>query len=54
VDDRTDRAELQDQIAQLPTESPLSLDQFLNPKDETIVNKDSDIFAVIVKCYSVN
>jgi hypothetical protein len=54
VDDKTDRAELRDQIAQLPIESPLPLDEFLNPEDETIVNKDSNIFAVIVKCYSVN
>jgi hypothetical protein len=54
VDDRTDQAELRDQIAQLPIESLLPLDKFLNPEDETIVNKGSDIFAVIVKCYSVD
>ena len=54
VDDRTDRAELRDQIAQLPIESLFSLDEFLNPKDETIVNKDGDIFAIIVECYSVD
>jgi hypothetical protein len=54
VDDRTDQAELRDQIAQLPIESPFPLNEFLNPKDQTIANKDSDIFAVIIKCYSVN
>jgi hypothetical protein len=51
VDDRTDRAELRDQITQLPIESPLPLDEFLNLEDETIVDKDSDIFA---ECYSVD
>jgi hypothetical protein len=51
VDGRTDRAELRDQIAQLPIESPLPLDEFLNPEDETIVD---DIFAAIVECYSVD
>jgi hypothetical protein len=51
VDGRTDRAELRDQIAQLPIESPLPLDEFLNPEDETIVD---DIFAAVVECYSVD
>jgi hypothetical protein len=51
VDDRTDRAELQDQITQLPIESPLSFNEFLNPEDKTIVNKDGDIFA---ECYNVD
>jgi hypothetical protein len=51
VNDRTNQAELRDQIAQLPIESPLPLDEFLNPEDETIVDKDGDIFA---ECYSVN
>jgi hypothetical protein len=54
VDDRTDRAELQDQIAQLPIESLLSLDEFLNPEDETIVDENGDIFAAVVECYSVD
>lgn len=54
VDDGTDRAELRDQIAQLPIESPLSLDEFLNPEDERIVDEDSNTFAAIVECYSVN
>jgi hypothetical protein len=31
-----DRIELRDQIAQLPIENLLSLDEFLNPEDETI------------------
>ena len=39
VDDRTDRAELRDQIAQLPIENPLPLDEFLNPEDETIIDE---------------
>jgi hypothetical protein len=44
IDNRSaDKIELQDQITQLPIESPLSLDAFLNLKDETIVNKDKDI-----------
>jgi hypothetical protein len=51
VDDKTDRAELRDQIAQLPIESPLPFDEFLNLEDKTIVNKNGDIFA---ECYSVN
>jgi hypothetical protein len=54
VDDRTDRAELQDQIAQLLIESSFPLDEFLNLKEETIVNKDDDIFAAVVECYSIN
>jgi hypothetical protein len=54
VDDRTDRAELRDQIAQLPIESLLPLDEFLNLEDETIVDEDSDIFAAVVECCSVD
>ena len=53
VDDRTDQAELRHQIAQLPIESPLPPDEFLNPEDETIVDEDGDIFAAIVECYIV-
>jgi hypothetical protein len=48
-----DRIELQNQIAQLPIENPLSLDKFLNPEDETIVNKDEDIFTSVVDHYVV-
>ena len=51
MNDRTDRAELRGQIAQLPIESPLPLEEFLNPEDKTIVDKDGDIFA---ECYSVD
>ena len=54
MDDRTNRVELQDQIAQLLIESSLPLNEFLNPKEETIVNKDDDIFAAAIECYSVN
>ena len=49
----TDRIELRDQIAQLPIENPLSLDEFLNPEDETIVDKDEDIFISIVDHYAI-
>jgi hypothetical protein len=48
-----DRIELQDQITQLPIENPLSLDEFLNLEDETIVNKDKDIFTSVVDHYVV-
>jgi hypothetical protein len=51
VDGKTNQTELRDQITQLLIESPLPLDQFLNLEDKTIVD---DIFAAIIKCYSVN
>ena len=54
VDDGTDRVDLQDQIAQLLIENPLSLDEFLNPEDETILDMESDIFEAIVAAYSSN
>ena len=54
VDDRTDRANLQDQIAQLPIENPLPLDEFLDPEDETILDEEDDIFEAIVAAYSSN
>jgi hypothetical protein len=54
VDDGSaDRIELQDQIAQLPIENLLSLDEFLNPEDETIVDEDEDIFISVVNHYAV-
>jgi hypothetical protein len=54
VDDgNADRIELQDQIARLPIKNPLSLDEFLNPEDETIVDKDEDIFISVVNHYAV-
>jgi hypothetical protein len=37
VDDGTDHVELQDQIAQLPIENPLPLDEFLNPEDDFMI-----------------
>ena len=52
VDDRTDRIDLQAQIAQLPIKNPLSLDKFLNPKDEAILDKEGDIFDAIIAAYS--
>jgi hypothetical protein len=54
VDDRTDRVDLQNQIAQLPIENPLPLDEFLNPEDETILDEEDDIFEAIVAAYSSN
>ena len=54
VDNITDRTDLQDQITQRLIENPLSLDEFLNPEDETILDKDSDIFKAIVAAYSSN
>jgi hypothetical protein len=54
VNNRTDRAELQDQITQLPIKRLFSLNEFLNLKDKATVNKNSNIFVVIIKCYSVN
>ena len=53
VDDRTNWAELRDQIAQLPIESPLSLDEFLKPEDEVIIDKDENIFTSVVNRYTV-
>jgi len=55
VDDGTaDRLQLQAQIAQLPIENLTSLDEFLTPEDETIVDEDSDIFAAVVERYSTD
>jgi hypothetical protein len=52
VDDGSaDRIELQDQITQLPIKNLLSLDEFLNPEDEIIVDKDEDIFISVVNHY---
>jgi hypothetical protein len=55
VDDGSaNRIELQDQIAQLLIKDPLSLDEFLNLEDETIVDEDKDIFTSVVNNYSVD
>jgi hypothetical protein len=48
-----DRIELRDQITQLPIENLLSLDEFLNPEDEIIVDEDEDIFTSVVNHYTV-
>ena len=54
VDDgSTDRIELRDQIAQLQIENPLSIDEFLNPESETIVDEDEDIFISVVNHYAI-
>jgi hypothetical protein len=53
VDDGSaDRIELQDQIAQLLIENPLSLDEFLNPEDEAIFDEDEDVFTSVVNHYA--
>ena len=54
VDNITDRTDLQDQITQRLIENPLSLDEFLNPEDETVLDKEGDIFEGIVVVYSSN
>jgi hypothetical protein len=54
INDRSaDRIELRDQITQLLIEIPLSLNEFLNPEDKTIVDKDEDIFTPVVDHYAV-
>jgi hypothetical protein len=54
VDDGSaDQIELRDQIAQLLIENPLSLDEFLNPEDEIIVDEDEDIFTSVVNHYAI-
>ena len=34
-------------------ENPPSLDEFLNPEDETIINKDEDIFTSVIDYYII-
>jgi hypothetical protein len=54
VDDGSaDRIELRDQITQLPIENLLSLDEFLNPEDEVIIDEDEDIFTSVVNRYAI-
>jgi hypothetical protein len=54
IDDRSaDRIKLQDQITQLPIENLLSLDEFLNPEDTVIIDKDKDIFTSVVNRYAI-
>jgi hypothetical protein len=48
------QTELQAQITQLPIENPLPLNKFLNLANETVVDKDKDIFISVVDHYSVN
>ena len=49
-----ERAELQAQIVQLPIENPLSLNEFLNPDEEAILDEDEDIFIAIVEYYTID
>lgn len=53
-DEATDRAELQTQLTQLAIDNPLSLDEFLNPDDERVMDEDEDIFKSVVAQYSVD
>jgi hypothetical protein len=53
-DEAAERAELQEQIAQLPIENPLSLNEFLNPVDEIVIDEDDDIFISVVDHYSID
>src|SRR5258708_22171183 len=53
-DSIAERIELREQIAQLPIENPLSLDEFLTPEDETVVDDNSDIFTSVVEHYSTD
>jgi hypothetical protein len=57
-DQGTERAKLQEQIESLPPpakgEERISLDEFINPKSEIIVDDDQDIFASVVERYSAD
>jgi hypothetical protein len=53
-DEAAERTELQAQIAQLPIDNPLPLNEFLNAANETIVDEDDDIFVSVVDHYSVD
>jgi hypothetical protein len=48
-----DQIELGDQVAQLLIENPPSLDEYLNPEDETIFDEDEHIFTSVVNHYTV-
>ena len=45
--------ELQAQLNSLPIEDPLSLDEFLNPEAEAIIDDNINIFEVVVVYYSI-
>ena len=45
--------ELQAQLNSLPIEDPLSLDEFLNPESEIIINNNANIFELVGEHYSV-
>ena len=45
--------DLQGHIAQLLIKNPLSLDEFLNLEDETIVDEDEDIFTSVINYHAV-
>jgi hypothetical protein len=49
----TDKIKLQDQITQLLIKNLLSLNEFLNPEDKTIVNKDKDTFISVINYYTI-
>jgi DDE superfamily endonuclease/Fission yeast centromere protein N-terminal domain/Tc5 transposase DNA-binding domain len=57
-DQATERAELQEQIESLPPptegEERISLNEFINPESETIMDDDRDIFASVVERYGTD
>ena len=53
-DEAAERTELQEQITQLPIKDALSLNEFLNPSNETILDKDDDIFVSVLDYYSID
>lgn len=57
-DQATKRAELQEQIESLPPPTKgkerISLNKFINPENETIMDDDRDIFASVVERYGTN
>ena len=57
-DQQAERAELQEQIEQLPLpakgEERMSLYDFINPDTETIIDDDRDVFASVVERYSAD
>ena len=54
----TEQAKLQEQIESLPPpaegEERIFLNEFINPKGETIMDDDQDIFAAVVERYSAD
>lgn len=57
-DQATERAELQEQIESLPPPAEgkerISMNEFIDPESETIVDNDQDIFASVVERYGAD